>query len=129
MQGVFNSLERGCDWLRLRIIRNTKAMINRLFGMADPPRQKNYSQTGIRKKKSQTNKTNSKASPARLLNPTRSTQNVCIYSFTLRYTYFSMFSLLRHFFSISFLGSFVLTIRTIHFSFSFFSPFHDRIDK
>lgn len=91
---------------------HTKAMINRLFGCgADPPRQKNYSQTGrIRKKKSQTNKTNNKAFPARLLiNPTRSTQNVHVYTqlhFTI-HIFFHMFSLLRHFFPISFWGSFV----------------------
>lgn len=116
---------------------HTKAMINRLFGCgADPPRQKNYSQTGrIRKKKSQTNKTNNKAFPARLLiNPTRSTQNVHVYTASLYDTHiFPHVLLITSFFPDFFLGfvCFLTIYQPFIFHFLFFlgGPFHDRIDK
>lgn len=126
MQGVFNSLERGlcCAYVLYETHKSDDQSLVWMWCWSSS--SKELQSNRDKKKKSQTNKTNNKASPARLLiNPTRSTQNVHVYiqlHFTIHI--FSHVLLITSFFPDFYLG-FVCFNYTNHsfFIFFFLGPF------
>lgn len=84
MQGVFNSLERGLCYAYVLYETHKSDDQSLVWMWCWSSSSKELQSNRDKKKKSQTNKTNNKASPARLLiNPTRSTQNVHVYTASL----------------------------------------------